>query len=503
MKHAVIFQTVNDNHYLYSPFRNQIIICHPLIPILFEIDGKNHGLKNFPNRLTIKQKGNIPELGSYKISEIKTQLKKFYFLKKHGYFKPVQTKNLQGKIHPGLVEDNLGKVRQIIFEITENCNLSCTYCTYSKFYINKKRGQREFRIRDAMSLLTFLLSKRPLKLQQELTLSFYGGEPLKNFRFIEDIVHFVHPYTKQGYNFKFSMSSNGLLLCKHIDFLKKHKFDVAVSLDGDETGNTYRRFKNNEPSFKQVTENLDQVKKLYPTYFKKHISFLTVLHNKNSYASLYHFFHERYQKSPQLSSINTLNINEKYSMEFRETFLHEKRNDPLDNDTMNAMFTNLPQLKSMADMVEKYSGSYFEDFRQLIYMKKSQKDIKKYIPTATCLPFSLRVYFTADGSILPCEHIPRIFELGRFKKEKVSLDCHKISKDYNEYYQKIRPLCEACYIHDHCKECIFNTRIESKHPECDFFTDKKAFSDNLSENMKHCESNFPIFLKIIKKGLNA
>ena len=41
------------------------------------------------------------------------------------------------------VKDNLINLRQIVFEVTEKCNLNCTYCGLSDLY--QKKGDRRNR----------------------------------------------------------------------------------------------------------------------------------------------------------------------------------------------------------------------------------------------------------------------------------------------------------------------------------------------------------------------
>lgn len=499
MRQALFFTASSGNTYLYSPFRNQVLISHPLLQFFQQSDQN----QEFSSETEMKKPLHAPGFANFSSAEVKYQLKKYRFLKKHGYFRQVPGINLHGKLYPGIIEENLGNLKQVIFEVTEACNLSCTYCTFSKFYINKERGHRKHSLKDARTFLDFILSKRQNPSGQVLAVSFYGGEPLNNFRFIRDVVTFLDSYKRQGYAFKYNMSSNGLLLYKHIGFLVEHEFETAISLDGDEIGNSYRRLRNNKASFNLVTRNLDKVRSEFPEYFDKYISFLTVLHNKNSYPSVYKFFHERYQKIPLMSSINTLNLKEEYKEEFQDTFLIHNEKDDMDTGTLDALFTDHPRVKSMADFVEKYSGYYHTDARHLISAVPEKKGRKKYIPTATCLPFSLRVFLSVDGTILPCEHIPRIFDLGKFEPENIYIDSNKISQDFNIRYEKIRPLCEKCYIHDHCKECIFNTRIETDHPECDFFTDEKKFIGMLSLNLDQIESTYTRYLRILKEGLNV
>jgi hypothetical protein len=48
-------------------------------------------------------------------------------------------------------------------------------------------------------------------------------------------------------------------------------------------------------------------------------------------------------------------------------------------------------------------------------------------------------------------------------------------------------------------ECMFNTKIETDHPECEFFTDEKHFSQRLSKQLSLIERDYPFYLKVLKE----
>jgi len=503
MKNAVTFNTIKGNNYLYSPSRNQIILCHPLVPYFFslecEVNDKIVLKKNKPPDTSVELAG----YGIFPRKEVNEQWKKYLFLKKAGFFHPPRKMNFDGLLSPLQVEENLHQIKQVIFETTEDCNLSCTYCIYGKFYINTERGKRKFNFGQAKKILNLLLAIRKKNATNELIISFYGGEPLKNISFIKQIVNFLESTHGKLFSFKYTMSSNGILLARHADFLAQHSFDVSISLDGDETGNSFRLLKNNKSSYNLVIQNLDTIRTNYPDWFEKKISFLTVLHNRNSFASLHRFFSRRYQKKPLISSINTLNVNEEYKEEFTATFLKKNQEENQDQDAIKALFLDHPIVKDLVDVVEKYSGFVFRNTQGMISGKTKKTEKKRFIPTATCMPFSLRVFLSADGSILPCEHISRIFEIGRMNQKEIVIDPVAIADLYNQYFQKIKPLCEKCYLSDHCKECIFNTGIETANPQCDFFTDRNRFTEYLSRSMSLVEQDYPFYLRIYNEAFDA
>ena len=495
MKKTLTFKTLRGNNYLYSPAKNQFLLCHPIIPFLFLFE-RNGG--DIDAWISSVQKNiiDLPPYGLFPLTEIRHQRKKYRFLKKHHYFDSPPEINLNSKLSPERIIDNITTIKQVIFETTEDCNLSCTYCTYSKFYINKQRGKKKFNIPDAKKTLEYILNKRNPD-HKELMISFYGGEPLKNFPFIKEIVEFLESGYKPTFSFKYNLTTNGLLLNRYASFLSKYSFDISISLDGDEKANSFRRLKNDKPSFTHVIRNTDYLKANYPEYFDEKVSFITVLHNKNSQAEVHRFFQSRYGKVPMVSGINTSNVNEQFREEFKQTFLSGISRDDQAPDHMHEMFLRHPVVREIADTLEKYSGFVYRSPRQLLARGSHRFDAKSYLPSATCLPFSIRVFLAADGSILPCEHISRIFEIGQIKNHEVIIDPDAIAMDFNHYFEKIRPLCERCYRADNCKECVFNTRIETGDPFCEYFLDETSFARYFSQQFSTIELDYPLYLRII------
>jgi len=497
MKAAIPFTTKTGHHYFYSSSKKQFHLTHPLINYFLSLSEEDKLWKTTINKAENEKSIRVSNLGNFKSTEYQYYQKKFLFLKKHGFFKPGIQKNRDGIILPEKVDQNLTHTKQIIFETTEDCNLDCVYCTYSKFYFNKKRERNNINTGDAIQLLDFILRQRRIIPDQELAVSFYGGEPLKNFSFIEQVVKYTGEHKSSNLKIKYSMTTNGLLLRKYIGFLVENDFELAISLDGDEDANSFRILKTNKkPSFELVCRNIDMVKEKFPSYFDRRVIFLTVRHNRNSLKSIYEHFSSKYGKIPTISGITTTGVIDEHREEFNDTFL-KRRQPASDNEYyINELFIKHPLVSETAELIERFGNFVFRRPKQLLTPLKKLKDRRKYLPTATCSPFEIRMYLSADGGIYPCEHISRIFELGTVRNSKVEIDSQKITETYNNYFQKVKKLCRQCYLSDNCKECIFNTGIEKGTPVCEFFMNKKKFASHLSETFNYLEKNQLLFARI-------
>ena len=138
---------------------------------------------------------------------------------------------------------NVEKTRTITFQITDDCNLCCSYC----YQINKGHHKMPFEI--AKTLIDELLHNDKLienyvksKNSLGIILEFIGGEPLLEVDLIDQIIdYFVgqciilhHPWIDR---FRVSICSNGVLYFtpKVQEFIKKHQthLSFSISIDGN------------------------------------------------------------------------------------------------------------------------------------------------------------------------------------------------------------------------------------------------------------------------------
>lgn len=114
---------------------------------------------------------------------------------------------------------------QITFEITQKCNLACVYCGYGELYSNKDiREGKDLPLANAITFLKHLKGMwhdgYDTQGSSNLVISFYGGEPLLNMRFIRGIVAYVEKELSAfGKKITYSMTTNALLLPQYMDFL--------------------------------------------------------------------------------------------------------------------------------------------------------------------------------------------------------------------------------------------------------------------------------------------
>lgn len=207
------------------------------------------------------------------------------------------------------IKRSLANTPQVTFEITDACNMKCRYCAYGEMYDNyDKRSNSLMKSTTVIHFLEYLskLWKSPLSFSSNgnIYFSFYGGEPLLNFGLIEDVVSYTLN-NDLGRKPTFTMTTNGLLLNQHIDYLVEHDFKILVSLDGNEFNNSYRVYSHGHPVFKKLICILDNINIQHPSFFRNNIQFNSVLHNRNSVQDIVSFIGEKYNKVPSIGELSS------------------------------------------------------------------------------------------------------------------------------------------------------------------------------------------------------
>ncbi len=112
------------------------------------------------------------------------------------------------------------EISAVALVLGEECNFSCPYCP-------QRRGKNALTGGDIRSFLDFLHPR----LAGEVSLGFYGGEPLLHWPLIEQTVGTLRK--SRAHRFRYSLTSNGSLLKEdRILFLKKNRFEFIFSYDG-------------------------------------------------------------------------------------------------------------------------------------------------------------------------------------------------------------------------------------------------------------------------------
>lgn len=423
--------------------------------------------------------------------------KKLTFLKKYGYFRESSPKFFdQEFINADEVVESLSKIDKITVEITQKCNMSCKYCGFLSLYENIDKTRNSVFNEDYLFLLIDELMKYWNNEQRQITISFYGGEPLLEFNKIRKIISNLENKYPQLI-LKYQITTNGTLIKKHAHYLVKKNFFLAISLDGNKKHNSYRKLKNGKQSFDIVFENVKFLRNNYPNYFKHNVHFSTVLHNLNNITETQKFFKEEFGNYNYIGSLKTNNINPQKINEFKRIYQPKNRIIKLNRNDKKYSY-HVPSDVEIETFLRIILKLYTKNLFRLINGDKRPKTPA----LKTCIPFSIKLFLSADGYIFPCESITKNFPLGCIQDNRITLEPVQIARIYNELMKINYLQCKKCKISEFCFQCLFDV-IKYTEDKLTYscFYDEVKFNDYIVNFINHFENDNADFSRFILNNL--
>lgn len=399
---------------------------------------------------------------------------------------------------------NLVNLRQLVFEVTDSCNLRCKYCGYSDLYSGyDERENFMFPFERAKMVIDYLFDfwcKGEVKgVIRPIMISFYGGEPLLNMEFIRKVIGYIESLPPIGKLFKYGMTTNAMLLDRYMDFLVEKKFYTLISLDGDEKGQSYRVDHAGINSFNRVYKNIELLRGKYPDYFETNVNFNSVIHNRNGVDSVCQFVKEKFDKMPRISALNTSGIRKDKIEEFNRTYCNVSKSiqqSPNCEALQKELFIRNPKTNQVLDCIRQYSGNVYNNYSQLLF---DTDKVERY-PTGTCAPFAKKMFVTVKGRILQCEKINHEFSLGVVTDEGVELDLEQAAEQHNKYAFKYIRQCDKCARRKSCKLCVFEVDdLCQDDSPCAFFSTQDDISRDYSNAMAYLDKHPELYKRILKE----
>ena len=394
---------------------------------------------------------------------------------------------LSFRLSPADIELALSNLPQLVFEVTDACNLRCEYCVFGELYSGfDERLSRNLSFENAKAVIDYLVDfweKQTLTtVKPPLSIGFFGGEPLMNIPLIEQVVSYIKSLNLSR-EITYSITSNCLLLDRCMGFLAENDFYLLCSLDGDRQADAYRVRHDGTPSFDKVYKNLKLLQEKYPSYFESdRVGFNTVLHNLNNIRDIVAFFKKEFNKVPMISEVNYAGVRDDQKMRYEKIF-RDLRQDLCRADNQAELAKDLemedPEQSSLMFYLKNTTGNSFRSYNDLL----TERTVDRRVLTGTCLPFSRKMFVKVDGKIMQCERIHHNFVAGMVQNGEVSLDFDGICDAFNGYLDNLRPHCARCAGSRICNKCFFNIKdIETAHAQCDEFltaSERKDYENHL------------------------
>ena len=153
--------------------------------------------------------------------------------------------------------------------LTNRCNFRCEYCFVESIYASEERhraqaakNNRIMRSEDARVYLEKVMALVRRNGKTALSVQFFGGEPLLNWKTMKSVLEYFGSGEKQGLDISYSIVTNGSLMTEEIaEYCKKYKVSVIMSFDAP--SGRQRHSMNGENSGELVERSLSLLNKHY------------------------------------------------------------------------------------------------------------------------------------------------------------------------------------------------------------------------------------------------
>jgi uncharacterized protein len=412
---------------------------------------------------------------------------------KHGFFLPSGLASIQPNLTVSDIQnEDVHVCTHLILNITDSCNFRCRYCVYSGNYPTRRTHSGRTMSWHTAQKAIDLLVKHGRRLDERVTLGFYGGEPLLRFGFIQQAVE----HAKQalnGHPYLFSITTNASLLTDEMtNYLVEHRFVVTLSLDGPKTiHDSNRRFQNGRGTFERVIAGIQKLHQIGgDDYFRDYVNISAVLTPPYELGRLQAFF------APFPTSVRIA------TLEFRD--------DLYANMTLH----RARGLERLCDLLKRYCVSRdrkHQDFRlvglSLPYelLGRELKRIHRRTPDSRlgetakvlglCFPGRVRGFVDCSGDIYVCERVEgnENMKIGTVND---GIDERKVRNILEAVGRLDFSQCQRCWLVRMCRLC-FAHLVENGR-----YSDKKwRFSCTGSQD--HYSTALKLYCEILEEDETA
>ena len=343
---------------------------------------------------------------------------------------------------------------QMILQVTQCCNLRCSYCAYSGEYEHRGHSNANMSWDVAKKAIDMFVQRS--RNNKIIALGFYGGEPLLRFELIKQCVAYLKEQVPDK-ELIFTMTTNGTLFTREIaEYLSKDKWKIVISVDGSQKDyDKNRKFADGSGSFDIIMKNVKEVKELFPELVKN-ITFNAVLNVNSNYNCVRDYFETSdvvCDSDFMLNTVVTENRKDKNLMFGTDYFLGRYYDYYL-------MLMNMIG-KCRSEYVPK---SLKTEESQIINFYKSLHTTevtgRKCHHSGPCIPGKQRLFVSTEGKLYPCEKVPEShdMEIGNLDE---GFDLNKVRKILNIGALSEKK-CLQCWAIHHCKICVNNCVCEGK-----------------------------------------
>lgn len=394
--------------------------------------------------------------------------KEIAYLRESGYLSEHKVREIRHPATDFLQEYLDRKVVKMTLQVTQSCNLRCSYCIYSDLNNEKQRThtRKRMSLETAKEAVDFLLYHSGDC--DEISISFYGGEPLLEIDLIREVITYAKRKF-EGKRLMFSLTSNCTLLTQDIlDFFVKEDIRLMVSIDGPERiHDNCRRFAaDGSGTFRTVIKNINMIKDKYPDYLKR-ISVSMVINPQNQFSCINSLFidYDVFEKM----SVHSAIIDDVYSLE-KVSY----SDDYIQKINYQFFLAYLAQYKGI-DM-QGITPIAYEELERVNKIENSLESSNLLsdvtAPAGPCIPGQLRLFIDVDGNFFPCERVNENSSIMKIGDLTNGFDIRNAEQLLN-VGRITSEECKNCWAFWHCTLCAkyaddsgkFNKEFKLSH--CD------------------------------------
>lgn len=155
-------------------------------------------------------------------------------------------------------------VKALCLHVAHDCNLRCKYCFADTGEFHGPRGLMSAEV--GKKAIDFVIENSGSR--RNIEIDYFGGEPLMNFGVVKEITEYAKSEgEKHGKNFRFTLTTNGLLLNDDVqEYLNENMSNVVLSIDGRKETNDRMRYRVDGsgcyddivPKFQKLAESRNQ-----------------------------------------------------------------------------------------------------------------------------------------------------------------------------------------------------------------------------------------------------
>lgn len=464
--------TFNDRYFIYDVNTNKI----------FEVDEIIYTISSYFNLLSLEE---IKEKYANKFSLRQIEIAWNTLQIRHqenGHLLDIRINNRgQSFDWDGIEPAIKSEVRHMVLNVTDDCNLRCSYCIYSGDFDGRRTYSKKLMSKEVAKKALDYFLEHSSNIKGFMAVGFYGGEPLLNFDLIKWSIEYLSEKYKRDIPLIYTLTTNGTVFNQEIiDFLIRNNVMLFISLDGpQEIQDMNRRSIGEKGTFDIIAKNLEQIKNTSLAYYKSNIRLSSVLTGGSDYLELDRFFAE-HGLPVRVSSLESYAVDK---LQHLNPFINRIGNfDKMREKFIEVSVDNRFNRKE-TDSELLLVKNLFENTMRRIHRRYPTRDLIQDPPGhSICMPGANRIFVSTTGDYFICEKVEGNSNM-KVGNVDSGVDVSIVKTMIKDYYDFINEECSNCWLVRMCSACfvhaVHNNQFDKGKFKQNCQLRKRVFNDAL------------------------